>query len=227
MGTIRKRVDTKVFLNGEWWKLFAGLGVKNQYLIAEKFSELYADYSGPHRYYHTPPHIEHCLDEFKPVWRLCKNPMAVKLALFGHDKFYNVTRKDNELRSAVWARDMVLEMNFGPHFAWYVYELILATCHKVMPDDCDSQIVVDIDLSSLGASWEVFRKNTDDIAREYCEVLNISRKAFNSGRAKFIDTMLPPNRPYIYCTDFFRQKYEARVQENLKRSLKELQAVRT
>ena len=216
-------IETRTFLHFKWCKLCCELGVENRDLISEKFKELYEDYSRPHRYYHAPQHIVQCLYEFEKAKHLSGNPLAVKFALFGHDKFYDVTRDDNEFRSGAWARDTALEMGSGVNFALCVHNLILPTDHKLLPPlSIDAKITVDIDLSFLGAYPEIFDENTEKIAREYLEVLNITRKQFNAGRVKWMESMLLPNRPYIYSTDFFSKKYEAQAQENLKRALKEL-----
>lgn len=216
------------FLKNEWWRLCERLEVRDYELIRKVFGELIAHYSERHRHYHGISHFIHCLEELMEVRDLCKNPDAVEMALWWHDAVYDVARKDNESCSALDCTLRLMEMGLSgnPKFIAKVHAMILFTTHKELPI-WDAKFVVDIDLSSLGAPWEAFQKNTDDIAREYCEGLKITRAEFNAGRAKFIETMLPPNRPYIYSTDFFREKYEARAQANLERSLKELQAVQT
>ena len=217
----REEIDAKVFLNGEWWNLCVGLGVKNKVLIREKFNALCQNYSAPKRYYHAPSHLVRCFEEFQPVESLCHNPLAIKFALFGHDMFYDVTRKDNEVRSAIWTRTTILELGLSEDFAFRVYGFILLTEHKKLPSvDLDAQFLVDIDLSSLGSSPEVFNRNTADICREYVEGLGITAEAFHVRRIGFIEDLLDKGRrPYIYSTDYFREKYELRALENLKRSL--------
>lgn len=199
--------------------------MKDNEFIKNIFTELTVRYFEPHRHYHDLSRIAHCLKEFEFVRYLCQYSDAVEFALLFHDAVYDVTRRDNEKQSGEFAMSCAnrLGLSLNSGFALMADGLIRCTTHKELPKNHDAQFVVDIDLSSLGAEWAVFKENTSKISREYCEGLNISQSEFNAGRAKFIEAMLPPNRSHIYSTDFFREKYETQARENLKRSLRELQ----
>jgi len=181
----------------------------------------------PFRFYHTFfEHIEPCLNELEAVRHLCYDPTVVEMALWCHDVFYDVKRHDNEHMSAILASYFMGRLGKEPDFVVHVVNCILATAHKKLPTDHDAQFVVDIDLSYLGASWDVFQKNTENIRREYREGLSLTKQEWRNGRMKFVEGMLDTKkRPCIYCTDFFRNKYEAQARANLERSLEELRAV--
>ena len=221
----REQIDLKARLNGEWWELCKKLGVRDNNLISETFSILVSRYSEPHRHYHDLSHVAHCLEELKDARHLCKNPDAVEMALWFHDAVYDVRRDDNESCSAILCTNSLMSMGLSKDakFILQAHAMILFTMHKELPI-YDAQFVVDIDLSSLGASPEIFDENTEKIFLEYHEGRGLTREEYNAGRVKFIEGMLPPNRPYIYSTEFFKQKHEAQAQENLNRVLRNLKA---
>ena len=68
------------------------------------FHQLVACYSEPHRKYHTTRHLEECLSHLDRVRSEAERPGEVELALWFHDAIYDTLRKDNETRSAEWAR---------------------------------------------------------------------------------------------------------------------------
>jgi predicted metal-dependent HD superfamily phosphohydrolase len=100
-----------------------------------------------------------------------------------------------------------------------VQALVLATKHHEAGDDIDTQLMVDIDLSILGASYARF----DDYEREVrAEYAHVDDATFSAGRARFVQAMLA--RPAIYATDVYRGTLEKRARENLQRSLEALAA---
>lgn len=102
-------------------------------------------------------------------------------------------------------------------FGERVAELILATRHDIPPKDFDAQVMVDIDLASLGYPEKVFEKNTAKIRKEY---KNVPEVIFRKKRREILESFL--KRPNIYLTEFFRNKYEAQAQRNLTRAVAQL-----
>ena len=93
----------------------------------------------------------------------------------------------------------------------------MATKHSESPTDPDVQLLVDIDLSILGQSEEKFDEYELQVRKEYEWV---SEGAFVTGRSAILKSFL--NRPTIYSTQFFRNKYEAQARRNIDRSLSRL-----
>ena len=87
----------------------------------------------------------------------------------------------------------------------------------MVPDDMDAQTLVDIDLCIIGRPDEEFDEYERSIRNEYSWVLD---KQFKAVRASILQGFL--DRPYIYYTKFFRQKYEDQARRNLKSSLIQL-----
>jgi predicted metal-dependent HD superfamily phosphohydrolase len=176
------------------------------------FARLSAGYAEPGRAYHTLAHIEACLTQFDQARHLGGNPDRVEFALWYHDVVYDSRRLDNEEASACVAARAAAEIGLGADFAARVGELILATKHEVMPADIDAQLVVDCDLASLGCSPEEFDRNGAAVRRE-CGWM--SEGEFRRQRDQLFERFL--SRPNIYCTEFFRSRYEAQARENLER----------
>jgi predicted metal-dependent HD superfamily phosphohydrolase len=170
-------------------------------------------YSEPHRAYHTLQHIGECFAQFDRVHD-ARAPGEVGLALWFHDAIYDPRASDNEARSAQWARAVLGESGARTTVIEAVERLILATQHDATPQDHDAQIVVDIDLSILGADADRFQEYEDQVRREYEW---IEEEAFRRGRTNVLRSFL--DRPFIYSTDDFRARLETRARSNLARSI--------
>ena len=175
----------------------------------ENIIHLYRIYTGPGRYYHGIEHIENCFKELALCPLPIDNREGLSWSLWYHD--YDMFSED---QSAQIAYDAAIEAGFSGAFATSVKNMILVTKHDPLhnaPITNDEKIICDVDLASLGASPEQFQKNTDLIRKEYAHV---SDKDFAGGRKLVLQSFL--NRPRIYYTDYFFDKYEAQAQDNLK-----------
>lgn len=174
-------------------------------------------WSEPHRHYHSRQHLEECLARFDEVRGQAKQPGEVALALWFHDAFYDPRRADNEERSAEWARASVLQAGLPADTAQRVYDLVMATRHEAPPLDDDARLLVDIDLSILGAERERFDQSDQQIRAEYAHVPD---DAYREGRRRILNGFL--ERPRLYSTGYFHSALETRARENLRRALARL-----
>ena len=181
------------------------------------YQQLVACYSEPHRKYHTIQHLNECLRHLESVSALAEHADEVELALWFHDAIYDTTKKDNEERSAVWARDSVLAAGVSSEKADRIYELIMATMHNAVPAGKDAEVLVDIDLGILGAGTERFDGYEVQVREEYSWV---PESLYRAARSKVLEQFI--SREWIYSTEPFRSKYEARARENIARSLARL-----
>lgn len=200
----------------QWTSLWKRIGMQGN--AHQVFNNLVMRYSEPHRAYHTFAHIRHCLGEFEQVRHLATNSDTVELALWYHDAIYDTKAKDNEERSAALAVKMVRNASLPDNLGQSVANLITATKHTTAPTNPDVQLLVDIDLSILGQSKEIFDEYERQIRKEYEWV---SENEFITGRLAILKSFL--DRPFIYSTEFFRKKYENIARKNLERSVKKLQ----
>ena len=181
------------------------------------FHELIACYSEPHRKYHTIQHLEECFGKWPAVRADAIHPPEVEVALWLHDAIYDVRRQDNEEKSAQWARDIVLRAGLESAVAERVYALVMATRHNAVPEETDARILVDIDLSILGAAPDRFDEYERQIREEYCWVPGL---LFRRNRRKILESLRARSR--IFATDFFFDTCEAMARANLDRSIRQL-----
>lgn len=211
-------------LRQRWLQLWSRIGATPPH-AHECFGAVCQRYGEPHRAYHTLDHIADCLKEFDEVSDLAQHPEAVELALWYHDTVYEPRAGDgdNERRSAELAACHLLPVtHLTLEFVTRVHLSILATAHKRPPYDPDAQLVVDIDLASLGYAQEIFDQNNAHIRTEYSFVPDA---LFNARRAEILRGFLPPARPRIYYTDYFYRKYEESARANLQRCLNPMHGV--
>ena len=203
-------MDRKRF-EGLWERrIGAGAGVV--------FDELDALYREPHRRYHTPAHIEHCLRLFDLAADRMDEPDAVETALWFHDAIYDVPTEKNELRSA----ELFAARAGGrgsERFRSKVRRLIMATTHREPPATLDESFIVDIDLSSFGLPWEEFLRDSVAVREEFPHVPDAE---FYPRQRKFVESLAA--RPAFYFTEFFRDRYEARARENVERIFSRIEA---
>lgn len=178
------------------------------------FARLIAAYSEPQRHYHTLQHLRECLEQLDSVRHLLRRPAEAALALWFHDAVYDPTRQDNEERSAAWARQSMLDAGLPPDLAERAHALVMATRHAQLPQDEDAQLLVDADLSILGAAPQRFDESDAQIRREYAHVPETD---FRISRSRVLRSFL--QRPQIYATEVFRRRFEAQARENLARAI--------
>ncbi len=200
-----------------WATLWQRLGAQGD--ANAVYNGLVVRYSEPHRAYHTLEHIGHCIDELEQVRHLAANSDAVELALWYHDAIYDTKAKNSEERSAALAVEMVRSASLPGNLGQSVASLIMATRHTAVPTDPDVQLLVDIDLSILGQTEARFDEYERQVRKEYEWV---PEDQFVAGRSAILKSFI--DRPNIYSTQFFRNKYEAQARANIVRSLARLRA---
>lgn len=181
------------------------------------FTRLIECYSEPHRKYHTMQHLRECMTHLEQVRSFAERAEEVELALWFHDAIYNTRKKDNEKRSAEWARDSALAAGLSGDQASRIYELVMATVHDAVPVGRDAAILVDIDLAILGSGVARFDEYEVQVRNEYSWVLG---PLYRAGRRKILQEFA--NRESIYSTEYFRVNYEAQARSNIARSLARL-----
>ena len=175
---------------------------------------LLAAYAEPHRRYHSLQHLDECLASFEQVRHLAAQPAEVDMAIWFHDAVYDLQGKDNEARSADWARDALTAAGVAPAKAERVRQLVMATCHSALPVSVDEQWLVDVDLAILGAPAPRFAQYELQIRQEYAFVPEV---LFRSKRREILSGFLA--RPHIYNTPHFRVALEHRARSNLDKAV--------
>ncbi len=191
-----------------WQRAWAGIGADGAGV--ELFDALVARYSEPHRRYHTLQHLAECLRAFDAVHTLAQRPHEVAVALWFHDAIYDTRASDNEQRSADWAREALRAAGVAEDAGGRVHALILATRHDAAPRAGDESLLVDIDLSILGADATRFDEYEAQIRAEYAFVPGF---LFRRKRREILQGFL--DRPRIYGTAVFHDRLEAAARANL------------
>ena len=184
---------------------------------ATVFEQLIARHAEPHRKYHTVRHLDECFEKWRELEAEASHPGEIELALWFHDAIYDVRAKDNEARSADWARTVARDAGIEAVAAERVHALILCTVHEAIPSGDDQRILVDVDLSILAAPAERFDEYERQIRAEYAWV---PEDVFRTRRRDILAQFLA--RARIFSTKTFFGRYEARARENLERSIARL-----
>lgn len=199
-------------LRANWHQAWQALGVTAP--DDALCSELQRRYAEPQRHYHTMQHLGECLGWFEREKALAEHPGEVALALWFHDAVYDVHAHDNEARSAHWAREALRAAGAGEAAAERVHALVMATCHDAVPEGRDAELLIDIDLSILGAERARFDEYERQVGEEYGFVpaaVRLPRR--RAILQRFLD------RDAIYATPRMHALLEARARANLQRSI--------
>ena len=165
-------------------------------------------WSGMGRHYHTLTHLEACLREFESAHALATRAGEVELALWFHDAIYRSWRQDNEQQSATLATRILRAASAD--CLDRIRQMVLATSHRDEDFTGDTALVLDIDLSILGQTPDIYAQFERAIRREYWWV---PRAKYVAGRGAVLQKFL--GRRAIYQHDHFYERYEKQARTNL------------
>jgi predicted metal-dependent HD superfamily phosphohydrolase len=182
-------------------------------LAGKVFADLASLYAEDHRKYHNISHIDRMLGWLDATGE--RND-SVELAIWFHDAVYDPLGKDNEALSARYFTD-----HLGSYVTASLNEdverLILATdASRPRTGREDENLIIDIDLSILGASPKDYAAYRVAIRSEYSAV---PEGKFTAGRAAILRRFL--SQP-IYSTGFFGQ-LESQARLNIQDELESLE----
>lgn len=197
-----------------WLKLMRAWGFPAN---EDTFHSLKAAYSEKHRHYHTDKHILACLAHLDRCIPQTQHPEEVELALWFHDAIYQPLSGHNEQQSADWASSFLQANGASAEVIERVHRLIMVTAHQVETRTTDESLVVDIDLSILGASDKTYGEFEKAVRKEYRLVpMFIYRKK----RASVLNSFL--QRPHIYKNEPFYSEREDQARVNLANTVSQL-----
>jgi predicted metal-dependent HD superfamily phosphohydrolase len=187
------------------------------HLPQKMLEEIIIAYSKPKRYYHTISHVLEVLEQFQQIntdkqW---KNPKEVYLAIVFHDAIYDYGGKDNELQSAVFARQCIQKHLHEEIDISYVQHLIkLTAIHgSLTPSDVSSEeaLFLDCDMAILGSSSVRFCQYETNIEKEYTTIY--SPEMYKIGRKQFLQKLASANR--IFLSSRLHEQYDEQARQNL------------
>lgn len=203
------------WLQHEWVSL-ASKYTEESSLINDFWSEIKTHYAGKSRYYHNTSHIYNMLIQLQDFSHDIVDIDALKFAIWYHDIIYKSTKKDNEEKSADFAKKCLKTINFNQKRTENVQKLIISTKkHQlIIKENNDNAYLLDLDLSILGTPWETYKVYIENIRKEYKIYPNFM---YNPGRKKVLMQFI--NRDRLYFTDRFKNKFETQARLNIKREI--------
>ncbi|PZA06597.1 MULTISPECIES: hypothetical protein [unclassified Meiothermus] len=196
-----------------WRRLMDALGLAKG-TAGGVFEDLCRRYSEIHRAYHNLSHLEVLFSLLEGY--AIPERSAVELAGWFHDAVYDPARTDNEKRSAELAQTQLNALGLEEALGERVGGLILATQTHQAPDEAAAWLL-DADLAVLGFPPGAYAAYARAIRLEYAWM---PEERYQEGRARILMGFL--ERPYIYHTAPFRQRFEARARQNLRKEVLDL-----
>ena len=203
------QTDFQTDLWDRWRSLFP---TTPKTLLLKTFEQISSAYSSPERHYHTLTHLSQVLsvlDQFQPA-------ITVQLAAWFHDIVYDSQAQDNEEQSAEFAEEMLTLLSIDSSAIATVRQLILCTkTHQAY--DSDSAILLDADLSILGADPFEYQNYAAAIRREYTWV---SDADYRIGRRRVLEKFLSRDRIFLRLDHL-----EAQARHNLQTEIHNLENI--
>lgn len=199
-----------------WFELMRAFGFGAN---EETFDSLRAAYSEKHRHYHTGEHVQACLRHLDSCVMRADEPKEIELALWFHDAIYEPLSSNNERKSADWAAAFLAANLATPEVAARVHRLIMVTEHNAATMTKDESILVDIDLSILGADVETYAAFEEAVRNEYRMVPML---IYRRKRTEILNGFL--KRPRIYQNEPFFSEREQQARINLSNAISKLSA---
>lgn len=179
-------------------------------MIERFWDEIVYQYSKKSRYYHNLVHLENMFSELEMVKEQVEAFNLIAFSVFYHDIVYNATSKVNEEKSAEWALSRLKHYHLSDDQLQIINEQILATKKHQKSENHDVNLLIDADLSILGAERNIYQKYTENIGKEYAVYPDF---LYKPGRKKALIHFLEFES--IFKTEHFRSKYENQARENI------------
>lgn len=204
-------------LSARWASLVAAEGLSGAGSVGE---ELIARYGEPRRRYHGLAHIRFLLEEIERNAPHLLDVHVLAFAAWFHDAIYDPLAKDNEERSADWARRDLLDLGMSVARSEAVAKLVLMTkSHHAGQASADEALFLDMDFAILGAERGVYAKYASGVREEYAAV---PEEAFRSGRAAFLKSVLV--QPRMFRSALYEDACGARARRNIAWEIERLES---
>jgi predicted metal-dependent HD superfamily phosphohydrolase len=198
-------------LQDKYTKLLLIIGFEEN-TILKLWKDLEKAYSSKSRHYHNLYHLNEMIVCYDLYESNLKCPNEVLYAIFYHDIIYKVTRKDNELKSAEYALEILpTDTKLNKEL---VFDMICATQLHQHNDNGDTNWLIDFDLKILAKDWDDYKIYFEQIRKEYKVYPNF---LYKPGRKKALEHFL--ENEFIFQTSEFRNKYEWNARENVKHEI--------
>ncbi len=174
-------------------------------------------YSNPQRYYHNFKHIEAIFLFLDSYLDELEDKDVVAFSVWFHDIVYDFKAKDNEEKSADFAREILKTSSLPIEKNEKVWGYVMATKTHSSNGDTDLMIFLDADLSILTSNRNTYLEYTKQIRKEYSWV---DDEAFIKGRREVLKRYL--DKGEIFYHHDVRKKFEKIARENIQFEIKEV-----
>lgn len=199
-------------LHQRWHSTFPGMPWLSEELV-ERWSE-------PHRSYHDLSHLLRVLESIETLTDSRGHPELMAAAWF-HDAVHQGQAGTDEQQSADLARNRLGMAGWDRKRCGRVAELILVTVdHKPDAHDSEAQILVDADLSILGADSATYQEYARDVRDEYRHVPD---HEFAPARAEILTQLL--TKPTLFHTEQGMAMWEVQARDNVRGEISALEAI--
>lgn len=194
------------------WDGFAKENQLESKSSAQLWAELFLRHHEPHRAYHN---LDHLAQMFEALEKMVDAvPTAVSLAVWFHDSVYEPTSSRNEQDSAA----LMMGLCGGEFVKSVLMEarrlILLTKEHVVGEEDENGRLIIDADLSILGAEPARYQVYAQAIRQEYGHVPDV---AYREGRTAVLRCFLA--REWIFLTEYGRDQWEAQARNNIRQEL--------
>lgn len=187
---------------------------------ANFWNEIEKEYGAKGRHYHTLEHLDNLYRQLLPYKTSIDHWDTMVFSIAYHDIIYSATAKDNEEKSADLAIKRLQQINFPTMQIALCNTQILATKQHQLSEISDSNLFTDADLSILGAPWQDYEAYFKNVRKEYRIYPDF---LYKPGRKKAMQHFLEMD--FIFKTTEFRQQYEEKARNNIRRELETLTSV--
>ena len=214
-----QQADVVAKLHPVWVQLLSDLNVPENTAVSV-WDDLLQRYSENGRFYHNLVHIDHTLQIAQDLQDEAADFRAVQLAIWFHDIVYDAKGQDNEEKSAMMAGRALFQWELDEALIAEVVRLILLTkSHVLLGDDQNGRVMLDADLSILGAPDASYDAYAQAVRQEYGFVAD---DVYRQGRTLILQQFL--SRPTIFTTEPMRLLLEPQARQNIRRELASLAA---
>ena len=202
-------------LEYRWHQLMLRHKAPSRY-IGPLWREIRNAYTNTHRHYHTLQHIADLFTQADRFRTEIKDFDTLELSIWYHDIICQCLRKDNEEKSAVFAKYRMEAINYPRKKLVRCYRQINATKNHQLEllSDADTPWLLDFDLAILGSDWTIYQKYLDKIRKEYSIFPTF---LYQRGRKKVLQLLLERNQ--LFHTPYYFDRFEAAARENIQQEL--------
>ena len=205
-------------LKTAWGALLANF-TSDEAFVDSLWKELKKHYTKSKRAYHNLEHLQHMFGELRIHQANIEDLEVLQFSIWFHDIIYKPRRKDNEEKSAEYAKTELKKIGLSEERIEACYrQIILTKTHQPEENNSkDDRFLVDFDLAILGQDWETYSAYCQKIRKEYWMYPNV---LYKKGRSAAMKHFL--EREWIYQTEYYREALEEQARGNIERELKEL-----